>query len=291
MEWQQWDSVAFVDRKRLPITSGIYVVADKSDFVWYVGQATNLQSRWISRSHHRYPQLIRTNKKLGHRIYWRSFPAVQLDEKERYFIDLLRPELNGCKVKTYLPKQPQVEREIKRLFKVLNKTTLLFPVLRSLVVGEYVDENGVRCVMTVLFINDEKLLNKSIRKRYSAEVRRAWIWTDCLCGRSSDTHKPPQLVAYEVGGERFEFVFSYELLRYLEDNPDVYKQTVATGVLFGVEVTALRSLEVLDQVTLEEKYNYLRRDEKKGLTSVAYLRYRRTLLRPLSTLLDKNTGQ
>ncbi|MGB3790406.1 MAG: GIY-YIG nuclease family protein, partial [Phormidesmis sp.] len=86
MEWQQWDSVAFVDRKLVPTTSGIYVVADESDFVWYVGQATNLQSRWIGRSHHRYPQLIRTNKKLGHRIYWRSFPTVQLDEKERFFI-------------------------------------------------------------------------------------------------------------------------------------------------------------------------------------------------------------
>ena len=288
MEWQQWDSVAFVDRKLVPTTSGIYVVADESDFVWYVGQATNLQSRWIGRSHHRYPQLIRTNKKLGHRIYWRSFPTVQLDEKERFFIDLLRPELNGCKVKTYLPKQPQVEREIKRLFKALNRTTLLFPVLRSLVAGEYVDENGMRCVLTVLFINDEKLLNKSIRKRYSAEVRRAWVWKDCLCGRSSDTHEALQLGAYEVGGERFEFVFSYELLHYLKDNPSIFAQAVATGVLFGVEVTALRNLEVLDQVTLAEECDYIRRSQKKVLTSAAYLGYRRAQLRPLQTLLEKN---
>ena len=47
MEWQQWDSLAFADRKQLPTAPGIYVVADESDFVWYVGQATNLQSRWI----------------------------------------------------------------------------------------------------------------------------------------------------------------------------------------------------------------------------------------------------
>ena len=288
MEWQQWNSIAFADRKLLPTTPGIYVVADQSDFVWYVGQATNLQSRWIGRSHHRYPQLIRTNKKLGHRIYWHPFLANQLDEKERYFIDLLRPELNGCKVKTYLPKQPQVEREIKRLFKALNRTTLLFPVLRSLVAGEYVDENGTRCVLTVLFINDEKLLNKSIRKRYSAEVRRAWVWSDCLCGRSSDTHEALQLGAYEVSGERFEFAFSYELLHYLKDHPSTFNQAVTTGVLFGVEVTALRNLKVLDQVTLVEEYDYIRRSQKKVLTSAAYLGYRRAQLMPLQTLLEKN---
>ena len=153
--------------------------------------------------HHRYPQLIRTNKKLGHRIYWRSFPTVQLDEKERYFIDLLRPELNGCNAELYLPKTAAGPTRQSTLFNALNRTTFGFPVARSLVAGEYVDENGTRCVLTVLFINDEKLLNKSIRKRYSAEVRRAWVWKDCLCGRSRDTHEAPQLVAYEAGGERF----------------------------------------------------------------------------------------
>lgn len=284
MTWQQWNSVAFLDRKLLPTTSGIYVVADESDCVWYVGQATNLQNRWTGRAHHRYPQLIRTNKKRGHRIYWRSFPVVQLDEKERYYIDLLRPELNGCKLKTYLPKQPQVEREIKRLFKVLNNTTLLYPIIRSLVVGEYVDENATRCIVTVLFVNDERLINKSIRKRYAAEVRRAWVGVECLCGRSSDTHEAPQVVAYEAGDERFEFMVCFQLLQYLEDNTSVYRQAIAKGELFGVEVSMLRSLEILDQVPLEEEYSYLRRDEKKILTSAAYLRYRRGHLVPLQNV-------
>ena len=286
MEWQQWNSVAFVDRNRLPAVSGIYVVADQSDYVWYVGQATTLQGCWTGKGHHRYPQVIRTNKQLAHRIYWRSFPAVQLGEKERYYIELLRPELNGCQVKTYLPKQPQVEREIKRLFKVLNHTTLLFPVIRSLVVGEYVDENATRCVVTVLFVNDERLINQSGSKRYAAEVRRAWVGINCLCGRSSNTHEATQVVAYEVSGERFEFMVCSELLRYLEDNPDLYRQAITKGELFGVGVTALRSLEVLDQVRLEEERHYLRRDNKSVLTSAAYLRYRRAQLRPLQNVLS-----
>lgn len=40
MAWQQWDTVAFADRGQLPTCSGIYVVADASGLVWYVGQAT-----------------------------------------------------------------------------------------------------------------------------------------------------------------------------------------------------------------------------------------------------------
>ena len=288
MSWQQWLSVPLRERSQLPNHAGIYVVADKNQFVWYVGQAVNLQGRWLGRGHHRYAQLIRANKKLAHRIYWQTFPTHHLNEQERFYIDLLKPELNGCKVKTYLPKQPQVDREIKRLFKVLNNTTLLFPVIRSLVAGEYVDENGTRCVMTILFLNDERLLNKSISKRYSAEVRRAWVGTDCFCGRLSDTYEALQVVAYEVGGERFEFVTGSELLNYLEDNPSIYRQAVAKGELFGIEVAALRSLEVLDQVTLAEEYDRLRRNNKKVLTDAAYLRYRQAQLMPLATLLGES---
>ena len=290
MQWQQWTSVALVDKRQLPTTAGIYVVADRNRFVWYVGQATNLHSRWQGKTHHRYPQLIRTNKKLAHRIFWHPFLAGQLDEKERYFIDLLWPELNGCKVKTYLPKQPQAEREIRRLLKVLNKTTLLFPVIRSVVAGEYLNENATRCILMVLFLNDERLLNKSICKRYSAEVRRAWTIDDYLCGRASDHYEPLQIAAYEVGGARFEFVFCYELLRYLEDNPSLYKRMVAKGTLFRVEIAALCHLEVLAQVTFADEYDYLIRNGKKVLTSAAYLRYRSRQLRPLQSLVVTEDG-
>lgn len=160
MDWQDWPSVSLSDRAQLPNDAGIYVVVDANQCVWYVGQAVDLQARWLGREHHRYPQLIRTNKKLGHRIYWQTFESHQLNEKERFYIDLLKPELNGCKVKSYLPKQPQVDREIKRLFKVLNKPTLLFPVIRSAIAGAYQDEDGVECVVTIIYSNDFRLLGK-----------------------------------------------------------------------------------------------------------------------------------
>ena len=173
MEWQQWPSVLFSDRYLLPNRPGIYVVADENQFVWYVGQAVNLQSRWLGRGHHRYPQLIRTNRKLKHQIYWQAFPTYQLNEQERLYIDLLKPELNGCKIKTYLPKQPQVEREIKRLFKALNRPTLLFPVIRSAIAGEYVDEDGTRCFVTIVTINDCYLSHGSLKKPGESQIAMA----------------------------------------------------------------------------------------------------------------------
>jgi hypothetical protein len=155
MEWKSWPSISLCDRHLLPTCAGIYVVADANDCIWYVGQATNLQSRWLGKSHHRYPQLVRTNRKLNHKIHWQPCLTSQLNEKEQLYIGLLKPELNGCKVKTYLSKQPQVEREIKRLFKALNRPTLLFPGLRSLIAGEYTDENGTCCILTITNVNSD----------------------------------------------------------------------------------------------------------------------------------------
>jgi hypothetical protein len=280
MEWKSWPSVSLSDRHLLPACAGIYVVADANDFIWYVGQAINLQSRWLGRSHHRYPQLVRTNRKLSHRIYWQSFAAIQLNEKEPLYISLLKPELNGCKVKTYLPKQPQVEREIKRLFKALNQRTLLFPSLRSLIAGEYEDENGTRCILTITNVNDLKILEKSIRKRYSAEVRRAWIDLESSCGKSETDYHCRQIAAYCFEDRRFEFIEGWEILQHLKENPDAYKQFVATVELLGVEVKALKDVSILGAVPLEEEYNLVTHG-KKHLKGLAYLNYRRPLLTPL----------
>lgn len=280
MEWQQWPSVAFGDRHLLPACSGIYVIADDNQFVWYVGQAVNLQSRWVGRSHHRYPQLIRTNRKLKHRIYWRAFLAHLLNEQERFCIDQLKPELNGCKVKTYLPNQPQVEREIKRLFKAINRPTLLFPVIRSAIAGEYVNNDGTHCIVTISNLNDFHLPEKSARKRYSAEVKRAWIAFDSYCGRSSDLYHAHSVNAYSFNRQRFEFVAGADILEHLEQNPSTYERVVGTSKLFGVAVTALRDLSILDELSLAEEYAFLR-DDKKTLNDIAYLNYRRQQLTSL----------
>jgi hypothetical protein len=49
MEWKDWGSVAFTEWHRLPPKSGIYIVADANDCVWYVGQAKDLKARWAAR--------------------------------------------------------------------------------------------------------------------------------------------------------------------------------------------------------------------------------------------------
>lgn len=265
-EWQQWTSIAFTERKQLPTESGIYIVADANHFVWYVGQALNLQSRWIGRAHHRYPQLVRTNKKLGHRIYWRSFPSSQLNDQEQRYIQQLRPELNGCKVKTYLPKQPQVEREIKRLFKTINRPTLLFPVIRSAIAGEYTNDEGIHCIVTLTTINDFHILAKSARKQYSAEVRRAWIDFDSNCGKSEDRYYAHRINAYRCNHQQFEFIEGADILWHLSKTPSTYERVVGTAELFGVAVTALRDLSLLDELALAEEYVFPRNGKKHSKT-------------------------
>ena len=281
MEWQRWPSIPFSDRQQLPASSGIYVVADDSQFVWYVGQASNLQNRWLGKGHHRYPQLVRTHRKLKYRIYWQSVPTHLLDQQERFYIDSLKPELNGAKVKSYLPKQPQVNREIKRLFKTLNRTTLLFPLLRSVIAGAYLDEDGVQCVVTIIYINDFRLLGKSVRKRYSAQVRQAWWGLDTDCGKPQDQYHMHQIMSYHLPDQRFEFVECSEVLRHLEQHPSTYERVVETVHLFGCEVQALRDLSVLDEAAWREEYTFLR-DDKKTLKDMAYLNHIRPLLCPFA---------
>lgn len=114
MEWKSWDSVPFKARDQLPTQSGIYVVGDVNGNVWYVGQATNLNSRWTGKSHHRYSQLIRSNAKRQYRIHWHPYPVSELDNMEAQFIAQFRPVLNQTRVKQYSPGKPQLKIEVKR---------------------------------------------------------------------------------------------------------------------------------------------------------------------------------
>ncbi|NJM19140.1 MAG: GIY-YIG nuclease family protein [Richelia sp. SM1_7_0] len=280
MEWKNWASVAFSKRNLLPSCSGIYIISDANDCVWYVGQAANLKNRWMGRTHHRYPQLIRSNRKLCHRIYWQEFPSYSLDERERYYIDLFRPELNGCKVKKYLPKQPQVEREIKRLLKVLNKLTTLFPVIRSVVVGEYEDSDGTTCFLICRNINDEQIIYNSMRKRYASEVRKAWSIYKYYCGKDEQLYTQAWVSTYNLGGYRFEFiVVDWEFFKYLENNSDARTRYIGEAELNEVKVKALKDFSIFDELSLAEESTYTNSEGKKSLTSVAYINYRRPILR------------
>ena len=281
MEWKYWSNVLFSERYRLPSCSGIYLVADANNCVWYVGQAVNLQNRWAGRSHHRYPQLIRSNRQRCYRIYWQAVQVNLLDQQEKYYIDLFKPELNGCKVKKYIPKQPQIDREIKRLLKVLNNPTFLFPIIRSLIIGEYEDSDGTRCLVIAITINDFDIISNSARKRYSAQVRNAWTFAQTYCGKDEQQYSYVWIPTYSLNGYKLEFVELPELLNYLEDNPIAYEHYVGVADLFGVQVKVLKNLSFLEQFKMEEEYNFRAFDGKKGLTKAAYINYRKPVLKCL----------
>lgn len=282
MEWQNWSSLPFLDRDQLPSEPAIYVIVDSENFVWYVGKASNLQNRWMGRGHHRYPQLIRSNKKLQHRIHWKSVPFLQLDEAEKFYIEKFEPELNGLKVKTYLPKESQVHREIKRLLKVLNKNTLLFPTIRSIVAGEYTDDLGNRCVPIVINSNDFTIVFNSNRKRYSRRIRSSWIELESYCGFPEESYRPLLLPAYTFQGYRFEFVEIPEIIFHFEDSLDLQIQLLRSIDIFGISVKALNGLSIFKDLELEEASKFPFYDGRKFIRPIAYIRHIQSNLRPIS---------
>lgn len=281
MEWKDWLSVALSDRRHLPSCSGIYVVVDIDNFVWYVGLAVNIRARWMGKTHHRYPQLSRSNRKRGYKIYWKEFPVDSLTEKEKYYIELFKPELNGSKVKKYLPSLPQVEREIKRLLKALNTPTLLFPVVRSLVVGEYEGSDGARCIIILRNANDFKITGYSMMKRNSKQVRTAWSTYISYCGKDKQYYQPYCVSVYSVYNYRFEFIELPNLIYYLEENINAREQYVKTIELLGIKVGALRYLDIFTELPIEEERFLIDSQRKKHLRNIDYLNWRRNQLKCL----------
>ncbi len=86
--------------------------------------------------------------------------------------------------------------------------------------------------------------------------------------------------AYSFNQRRFEFVAGADILWHLGRTPSAYERVVGTAELFGVQVTTLKDLSILDELALAEEYAFVR-DGKKTLNDIAYLNYRRHLLTPL----------
>ncbi|MFP4006697.1 MAG: GIY-YIG nuclease family protein [Spirulinaceae cyanobacterium] len=280
MTWKDWQWVKFGERQKLPHHSGIYIVADREDFIWYVGQATDLQQRWIGKNHHRYRQLIRSNRKRDYKIYWQPVPTSKLDAQEKYYINLFKPELNGNKVKTYLPKTPQVEREIKRLLKALNRQTLIWPKIRFILAGEYQESNAKLCFVFIINLNDRVgVLANSRRKRYSSQIRQAWGEIYSLCDRDKEQYNACEVIVYTWENYQFEFVEFSDLIRYLDEHPDACDRHLGLCEILGVTVKALKTTEILDTILPEEEYKYIRSDNKITLKNGAYLKSRQPILK------------
>ena len=278
MDWLNWSNVTFQQRQYLPSCSGIYIVADSDKNIWYVGQAINIKSRWAGKSHHRYPQLIRSNKKRQFKIYWKQVPPSLLTQTERQYIQELQPELNHTKVKKYLPQKPQVEREIKRLLKILNKPTYMFPLTRSVVAGTYQDNGEIQSIIVIINHYDIDLLYESMRKKRSPKIRNAWGWYRSYCSKNGQYYQSISIPCYSFFNYRFEFLQLPESLIYLETYLDTYENYIGVTKLFDVEVRTLKYKNVISQLP-SNQYVYTNSNGKKRLQNLDYLKYRYRSLR------------
>ena len=252
MEWKTWPQTSLKNKDRLPEYSGIYIVVANNHYVWYVGQAKNLRSRWMGNKHHRYYQLNKSEETFAYIIYYHQFPEEQLDEKERYYINLLDPILNGTEVKTYVPRILSPEQEIKRILKVLSKPNQLFPVIRSLIAGQYIDKKEIIHIICLINANDFNILENSATKKHRGLIKKAWSG---LYRHSNSVIVWINTPIYTIPGYKFEFYSAPEVINYLHNHNSERTHYVDKRTILGVEVLWLRDPEILTRphLSVEEK--------------------------------------
>lgn len=162
------DSIEFVgrcslrQRSLLPSASGIYFVSDERDNLLYIGQATDLRSRWAGKGHHRYQQFARKGLDKITLSYILA-PVTELDTLERQYIQALKPSENDGRVKDYLPKKSSRLSELQRILKLVNKPLFSYPI-RGFVAGMYIS-NSVPHIVLVCQQNMGEILGRSSTHR------------------------------------------------------------------------------------------------------------------------------
>lgn len=291
MEWKNWLSLPLNQRTQLPSQSGIYVVVDAEEYVWYVGKTINLNARWNGKGHHRYKQLSRTNNKRAYRIYWQNFPPSQLSEKENIYIDLFKPCLNYSRVKTYARKPIESNEEISRILKTINKQTRLFPSIRSVVVGYYTELNtnedddtsleDYTCIVIVVNINDyDSVISKSYEKslgRKGIHLKGYWQIYESNCGVEDPTVQPASIPVFVIDNIVYEFVCYSTLIDKFEEN----RSSLDYVEISKQNVLALKDMDILERLSIYDGYFSLRSEN--------YLRYRIPDLKPTFQLISKPT--
>lgn len=290
MEWEQWSCLDLTQRAQLPAQPGIYVVVDAEAQVWYVGQSVNLNTRWNGSGHHRYKQLSRTNKKRVYKIYWQVFPVEQLDAKEQLYIDRLKPHLNYSQVKRYARKAIQPKAEISRLLKTINQKTMLFPDVRSVVLGYYreidANETGLLqaflCVVIAVSINDhDRVILNSYKKSYSKKgnyLKDCWCVHESDCGSTLPDAKLALIPSFRLGHIAYEFVCHGAFIEQCSKQPTC----LHTVEIEGQTVLALQDLKLLGSLLADQRY--------PPSSSETYLHYRAAALQPIRQVLPELSG-
>lgn len=249
-EWKNWSHCAFGSKDLLPLAPGIYVIADKDCTVWYVGLSKSLKNRWLGAQHHRYKQLRRRNSKLQLKIYYKLVATSELEQQEKYYIEVFKPRLNGSKVTSSLPKVSTAGQELTRLLKVLNNKTQLFPCIRSVIIGyrEEVIENARYYSVTIAVnINDIGFLyNKAYRKGRRWDLKtRCWKMCEDMCGQPEGSYLPATVLTYLHFPWAIQFAcLDWEFLNYLENHP----QELQRVSFLGVETYCLNDFQTFERV-------------------------------------------
>jgi hypothetical protein len=283
MEWKTWSALPLRQRGQLPPHSGIYVVVDAQDQVWYVGRSVNLHTRWNGRGHHRYQQLSRTNTKRSYQIHWKNFPVYELDRKEQFYIDLFKPHLNYSRVRTYAQRAIQPHEEISRLLKVINQNTMLFPDVRSVVLGyytEFEEENELlteyTCLVIAVNVNDhDRPILNSYQKSCSHKgksLKDYWQTYESFCGSDDPESKPALIPVFVLKPEVYEFVCYPALIEKLRQ----HQSALETVKIANQAVLALRDPSLLPSLIVRDR-QFMSRSEN-------YLHYRMPDLRPIQQL-------
>lgn len=268
-EWKTWDKVLLRNKERLPDYSGIYIVANQTDFVLYVGKSKNIKSRW--NSHHRHKQLIRRDKKYQRFcIYFNHFSIEQLDKKERYYIDLLEPSLNNSKITKRIPKTPKSERVLTKLLRTINRKNFLFPNVRSLILGYWYsnesDDNYCHIAIAV-GVNDLEgsVVNSACVKTKNKYIRGAlkknsnWTYYETYCGLSESEYNPTAILTYCYQKTALHFVWiDWEIINWANAN----QLELSSVNFFGVETYCLSNPCILETLKLKH-YNRVQNGKKK----------------------------
>ncbi|NJL20261.1 MAG: GIY-YIG nuclease family protein [Leptolyngbyaceae cyanobacterium SM1_3_5] len=111
--------VPLPQRDRLPGCAAIYFAIDQGDRMLYIGQATNLHSRW--QSHHRLDQLLRIHKRTPVRLHWLDCRdrVGELSQLEAFYIQRYHPLLNRTQVpaKQIIPAEAALQETLLKIAK------------------------------------------------------------------------------------------------------------------------------------------------------------------------------
>jgi hypothetical protein len=94
--------VGIAEIENLPNVSGVYFVIHNNDEIVYIGQSSNIRSRWVN-GHHKYNELIQLGGSLT--IHYLPSDGRSLFVQESHYVNKFSPRMNSVTKYMPLPKR------------------------------------------------------------------------------------------------------------------------------------------------------------------------------------------